>query len=609
MEEETDDRAKDRERFFHMESDIPKSTEMSYKYDPRELRDQFMPNEKRRKMFGSLDKMFGTNPMGLVDHEAYTRGGIRQSPTKSEFAEWGKKIAIERGIPSYNREMGLPLGQRFLEPLLVSGTDIMINYDDTNFFNNTAMHQMIDDIRRTVIINMDVPHQVIQLRLGKEISPESMNLLMETMQHRVAGGVVVQEHMAEIHPGLTADAYAKVITGDDELTDQFDRRFRIKLEECFHPERAEMLKEGIGKKLCSVIREATIRLHLCDGGAVVRSCAQDVTMSFVSAYKLVGESILSDIAFSTKHAQQIRMGEITWANRARSPNELGGISHGYLSDTCVAESDQPATPFMPRVLEDLDGGKELANTAIDNGSIVSEIIENIWLGLFMSGGIGFPAASVSFTGNVMDDFVDRFCELMYYNFKGHERLPPRWTAVRPFVDMVIQYVLESYEKYPALLEFHWGGAIRLGVIGGISGFVATFMTGDALLGQMALNYAIGLITKEGWLRTGFGGQEVQDHVGAAYASSLRIEEGGLPEIKGQNVPYMSYTASHSAQGMLPYGAMLGRGSAWSASPLVKASFGDHDLAFDFRKPRLAFAKAALREYVPAGERTILIPSE
>jgi len=43
------------------------------------------------------------------------------------------------------------------------------------------------------------------------------------------------------------------------------------------------------------------------------------------------------------------------------------------------------------------------------------------------------------------------------------------------------------------------------------------------------------------------------------------------------------------------------------SPLVKVCFADPNLWFDFSKPRAEFARGALREFQPAGERGIVSP--
>ncbi|WP_342772115.1 hypothetical protein, partial [Methanoculleus sp. UBA374] len=45
------------------------------------------------------------------------------------------------------------------------------------------MQQMWDDIRRTVIVNMDLAHQTLQKRLGKEVTPETINEYLHILNH------------------------------------------------------------------------------------------------------------------------------------------------------------------------------------------------------------------------------------------------------------------------------------------------------------------------------------------------------------------------------------------------------------------------------------------
>ena len=72
---------------------------------------------------------------------------------------------------------------------------------------------------------------------------------------------------------------------------------------------------------------------------------------------------------------------------------------------------------------------------------------------------------------------------------------------------------------------------------------------------------------------------------------------------------MSYTAGHSSgRVMSSYAAALNIGPAWACSPMIKVTFADGDLAFDFRHPVLEFAKAASREFEPAGERDLIRPA-
>ncbi|MHC1579972.1 MAG: hypothetical protein ACXQTZ_04940, partial [Candidatus Alkanophagales archaeon] len=144
------------EKLFHFDdttiTGIKKAEDITYRFDPLKLRELVVETERQREIYDAMAKMFRAAPMDVVDHEAYRHGGFQQSKAKREFVEWGKRIALERGIPQYNREVGIPLGQRYIEPVLISGTDLLIEHDDLNFYNNCAAHQMIDDIKRTVIV-------------------------------------------------------------------------------------------------------------------------------------------------------------------------------------------------------------------------------------------------------------------------------------------------------------------------------------------------------------------------------------------------------------------------------------------------------------------------
>ena len=74
-----------------------------------------------------------------------------------------------------------------------------------------------------------------------------------------------------------------------------------------------------------------------------------------------------------------------------------------------------------------------------------------------------------------------------------------------------------------------------------------------------------------------------------------------------NYPMASYTAGHSTGYVAAaMGSMVGRGAAFSTSPIVKVAFADPHLVFDFKHPRLSIAKAALRQFQPAGERDLII---
>jgi hypothetical protein len=142
----------------------------------------------------------------------------------------------------------------------VSGTDTYVEGDDLHFCNNSAIQQLVDDIKRTVIVGMDTAHGVLEQRLGVEVTPETINEYLETINHALPGGAVVQEHMVEVDPGLVVDSYAKIFTGDDDLLDQLDQRFVIDINKEFPEEQAEMLKKYIGKNYRKIAK--SIKLDL-----------------------------------------------------------------------------------------------------------------------------------------------------------------------------------------------------------------------------------------------------------------------------------------------------------------------------------------------------------
>jgi len=192
---------------------------------------------------------------------------------------------------------------------------------------------------------MDTAHAVLEKRLGVEVTPETINEYMETINHALPGGAVVQEHMVEVHPGLVWDCYAKIFTGNDELADEIDKRFLIDINKEFPEEQAEQIKKYIGNRTYQVSRVPTIVVRCCDGGTVSRWSAMQIGMSFITAYKLcAGEAAIADFSYAAKHADVIQMGTILPARRARGPNEPGGVPFGIFADIIQTSrvSDDPA---------------------------------------------------------------------------------------------------------------------------------------------------------------------------------------------------------------------------------------------------------------------------
>ena len=65
----------------------------------------------------------------------------------------------------------------------------------------------------------------------------------------------------------------------------------------------------------------------------------------------------------------------------------------------------------------------------------------------------------------------------------------------------------------------------------------------------------------------------------------------------------------SGYGGIACAAHVARGDAFACSPLIKVAFADKNLPFDFANITKEFGRGALREFMPAGERSLIIPAQ
>ncbi|ADZ10495.1 methyl-coenzyme M reductase, alpha subunit [Methanobacterium lacus] len=548
--------------------------------------------ENDKKLFlKALKNKFNEDPNEhYTDYYCY--GGWEQSPRKKEFNEFSKKLEEERGLPGYNPDIGVPLGQRKLMSYKVSGTDSYVEGDDLHFLNNSAIQQLSDDIKRTIIVGMDTAHAVLEKRLGVEVTPETINNYMETINHALPGGAVVQEHMVEVHPGLVGDCYAKLFSGDDDLIDELDSRFLVDINKEFPEEQAEQLKDYIGKKTYQISRVPTMVVRACDGGTVSRWSAMQIGMSFISAYKLcAGEAAIADFSYAAKHADVISMGSILPARRARGPNEPGGIPFGVLADMIQTS----------RVSEDP------AEVSLQVIAAAAAIYDQIWLGSYMSGGVGFTQyATAAYTDDILDDFLYYGKEYVEDKF-GLCGVKADADVVKDISSEITLYAMEQYE-IPALLEDHFGGSQRACVAAAAAGCSTAFATGNSNAGINGW-YLSQILHKEVHSRLGFYGYDLQDQCGASNSLSIRSDEGLIHELRGPNYPNYAMNVGHQPEyagiAQAPHAA---RGDAFCANPLIKIAFADKNLGFDFTNPRKSIAQGALREFMPSGERGLINPS-
>ncbi|MDR3291027.1 MAG: coenzyme-B sulfoethylthiotransferase subunit alpha [Methanobrevibacter sp.] len=550
-----------------------------------------MTNEE--KIFlKALKNKFDEDP-NKHNTEFYNFGGWKQSPRKREFNEYAEKIAKDRGgLSFYNPDIGVPLGQRKLMAYKISGTDTYVEGDDLHFCNNAAIQQLADDIKRTILVGMNTAHSVLEKRLGVEVTPETINEYMEVINHSLPGGAVVQEHMVEVHPGLVGDCYAKIFTGDDTLADELDQKFIIDINKEFPEDQAEMLKKYLDNKTYQVSRVPSLVVRCCDGGTVSRWSAMQIGMSFISAYKLcAGEAAIADFSYAAKHADVIEMGSFLPARRARGPNEPGGIPFGVLADMVQTS----------RVSEDP------VEVTLETIAAAAAIYDQIWLGSYMSGGVGFTQyATAAYTDDILDDFI--YYGMDYVENKyGICGTKPTMDVVKDIATEVTLYGLEQYE-IPTLLEDHFGGSQRTAVLSAAAGCSVGFATGNSNAGINGW-YLSQILHKEGHSRLGFYGYDLQDQCGASNSLSIRGDEGLIHELRGPNYPNYAMNVGHQPEytgiAQSPHAA---RKDAFCANPLIKIAFADKNLSFDFENPRKCIAKGALREFMPDGERTLISPA-
>jgi methyl-coenzyme M reductase alpha subunit len=563
--------------------------------------------ERTKKLFlKSLKEKFQGQDVQSETTEFYKFNGYHQSPRKEEFVKASRAVEMDRGISMYDPVRchlgGIPLGQRQLMTYEVSGTGVFVEGDDLHFVNNAAMQQMWDDIRRTVIVNMDLAHQTLQKRLGKEVTPETINEYLHVLNHAMPGAAVVQEHMVETHPGLVDDCYVKVFTGDQELADDLEPQFVLDVEKLFPAKQAEALSAAVGKSLWQAIHIPTTVVRTCDGGTTSRWSAMQIGMSFIGAYRMcAGEAAVADLSYAAKHAGVIQMASHLPARRARGPNEPGGLAFGLFSDIIQGNRKYPNDP---------------AKASLEVVGAGTMLYDQIWLGSYMSGGVGFTQyATAAYTDNILDEFTyygmdyikDKY-KVDWKNPSPNDKVKPTYDIVNDIATEVALNGMEQYEQFPTMMEDHFGGSQRAGVLAAACGLSTSIATGNSNAGLNAW-YLCMLLHKDGWSRLGFFGYDLQDQCGSANSLSIRGDEGAIGEVRGPNYPNYAMNVGHQGEyAAITGGAHYGRGDAWSFDPRVKICFADPSLKFDFAEPRREFAKGAIREFMPAGERSLIIPA-
>jgi len=534
----------------------------------------------------------------------YVYGGIAQKggARKREFIEDAKKIVESRvsGTPAYNPDVGMPQGQRFLMPYVMNHTDIMVNMDDLHWVNNAAMQQCHDDMRRTIILGMDDAHGILETRLGREVTPDTINNYLEVINHALPGAATIQEHMVETKPALVADSYSKVFTGDDDLADALDRRFLIDINKEFSAgwkkpgEQAEQLKGVIGKKLWSVMRMPTIVGRQTDGGTMFRWVGMQVGMSFINAYKMcAGESATGEFAYMAKHASVVQMSNYMPVRRARSSNELGGLPLGITCDMTRSPALFPLDPVR---------------AALESIAVGALLYDQLWFGTYMSGGVGFTQyASATYTDNILEDFCYKGDEIAIDMFGDRCAAEPTMENIEKLVRAGSDYCLTQYEAYPTTAESHFGGSVRAACqsAGAATAVASATGSADAALNGWALAQLLHYASVG---RLGFYGYDLQDQCTSSTSFAYRGDEGLPFEMRGTNYPNFAMNVGHQSGyvGLISCAHAASK-DAWVLSPLVKVAFADRDLPFDWGYVTREFGRGALREFKAMGDRDLIMP--
>jgi methyl-coenzyme M reductase alpha subunit len=327
-----------------------------------------------------------------------------------------------------------------------------------------------------------------------------------------------------------------------------------------------------------------------------------IGMSFITAYRMcAGEAAVADLSYAAKHAGVIQMASHLPARRARGPNEPGGILFGHFSDMIQADRKNPHDP---------------AKSTLEIVGAGAMLFDQIWLGSYMSGGVGFTQyATAAYTDNILDEYTYYGMDYIKDKYKVDWKNPSPKDKVKPTQEIVNDIAtevnlngMEQYEQYPTALESHFGGSQRASVLAAASGISVSIATGNSNAGLNGW-YLSMLMHKEGWSRLGFFGYDLQDQCGSTNSLSVRPDEGCIGEFRGPNYPNYAMNVGHQGEYAAIAGAAhLSRGDAFALSPLIKITFADPSLVFDFSEPRKEFAKGAIREFVPAGERTLLMPA-
>jgi len=546
------------------------------------------------------------------DTTEYPAGGIGQVPEKLEYVKVSKEIEKERGISLYRPNLhwhGIELGQKPYVKWKISATHMQrpaVTYDglsmeQISFLNNAACHQWMADVQRTHIFGMDLAHRTVERRFGKEVTPDSINLYMEMHNHNIASGSLIMEHIGETDPRLVADSYVKIVTGNEAMLEVLDPQYIIDPRQLFPEYQASQIMNQIGDKLFEVARIPTLITMIGDHGTTRGWTGQQASLAFLSAYRIpAGEAVTSDFVYTVKHGDNIFMGNLMPWRRAKMVNSPGGVSFGYAADMSQgSRAPESQDPFDP----------------------VNLFLESVaWAGYYdigylhnylAGGSSGWTQVMITqgFCSDIDVDFCYRTLDAdTMTHFMGLDLAPSSMDSLYCASEGIVKYGMEYFDKMPIAQETLYGGLQRAGLISAVSGASTAYFCRSPTFGLPGFYHAL-LMCKEGWNRLGFYASDGPHQQGTFHSYTLVGEYGGPLEFRGPNYPDYNWSVGHLGI-YVAYvnGVHFLSGHGYSCNPIVHAAFADPSLLFDFAHIRREVARGAVHEFMPAGERDVVIPA-
>jgi len=522
----------------------------------------------------------------------YRYGAWRQSKRKKEFYKHARQLEKEMGLPRYNPELGIPLGQRKIAPYQISKENVMVEGEDMHICNNAAIMQMFDDVARTAIMDLTPVHEILQKRLGKSVTPDTLNRVMEVWNHTIGGAAAVQEHMFEINPLLVKDGYVKLFCGDDKISDLLDKRMVVDINRLFPADKAALLKKDLGDKIFALARIPTIAVRNYGSAMTKRWVATTCLSAFANVYGISGETAINTLVYTLRHRTVIGIGDTIAVRYGRGENSPGGIPFGYICDIVQTDRVYPEDPV--RYLLDV---AEMSSIMLDAG----------WLQQMLSGGLGAPIRVLFLMSNeVFDSIVEHMAGWVKERYGGYGRAPCTIATIEDVAQATAKYCQDMYDSSPLVSEMLFGGSLRSRVMAYSAAITGGLASAHPMIGVEAAHLTQ-MIRKERTGRLGFFAQDQFHNQGHANDWTLLTDQAQVMELRNASYPDYNVVANLTTFPSAIAGSYIARGGAYACNPVIKVAFSENLAGFDFGNIRKSLVKGALREFMPEGERDPVIP--